>query len=85
MPLAQDISPVNSEVADALTRSAKLDWIETAPGMAYIKILWFGPESGRWTALMRWRKGHAAKPHKHLSAAHAFMLSGKLQVRDTVL
>ena len=52
--------------------------------MAYIKLLWFSPESGRWTALMCWLKGHAARPHKHLSAAHALMLLGKLQVRDTI-
>ena len=85
MPLPQDISPVNSELVDALTRSATLDWIETAPGKAYMKILWFSAETGRWAVLFRWLKGHVARPHKHLSAAHAFILSGKLQVRDGVL
>jgi gentisate 1,2-dioxygenase len=84
MALQQDISPVNSELADTLTRSSEMDWIETTPGMAYIKILWFSPDTGRWSALLRWRKGHVARSHKHLSAAHAFMLSGKIQVRDTV-
>jgi gentisate 1,2-dioxygenase len=83
MPLPQDISPVNSELVDALTRSTKMDWIETKPGSAYIKILWFSSETGRWAVLFRWLKGHVARPHKHLSAAQAFILSGKLQVRDT--
>lgn len=85
MALPQDISPVNSELVDALARSAKMDWIETSPDKAYMKILWFSPETGRWAVLLRWLKGHVARPHKHLSAAHAFILSGKLQVRDGTL
>ncbi|MDH3739079.1 MAG: cupin domain-containing protein [Alphaproteobacteria bacterium] len=85
MALPQDISPVNSELTDALTRSATMDWIETKPDMAYMKILWFSSETGRWAVLLRWKKGHVARAHKHLSAAHAFILSGKLQVRDGTL
>ena len=34
--------------------------------------------------LLKWKKGYVAPPHKHLSAAFAFILSGKLQVRDNV-
>ena len=85
MPLPQDIAPVNSTLMDSLARSAEMDWIETSPDMAWVKILWLGPESGRWAVLLKWRKGYVAPPHKHLSAAHAFILSGKLQVRDGVL
>ena len=85
MSLPQDISPVNSELMDSLARTASMDWIETKPGEAYTKILWLGPESGRWAILRKWRKGYVAPPHKHLSAAHTFMLSGKLQLRDGVL
>ncbi len=85
MPLPQDISPVNSELIDTLARSSEMDWIETTPGKAYMKILWLGPESGRWAVLLKWRKGYVAPPHKHLSAAHTFILSGRLQVRDGVL
>ena len=85
MALPQDISPVNSELMDTLARSAEMDWIETSPGQAYIKVLWLGPETGRWAALLKWAKGYVAPPHKHLSAAHTFILSGKLQVRDGVL
>jgi gentisate 1,2-dioxygenase len=33
----------------------------------------------------RWLKGFVAPPHKHLSASHTFILSGKLQVRDGTL
>ncbi|NNE85164.1 MAG: hypothetical protein HKN28_14465 [Alphaproteobacteria bacterium] len=84
MALPQDISPVNSELVDSLTRSAKMDWIETKPGSAYMKILWFSAETGRWAVLFRWLKGHVASPHKHLSSAQAFVLSGKLQVRDDI-
>lgn len=85
MALPQDISPVNSELMDTLARSAEMDWIETSPGQAYLKVLWLGPETGRWAVLLKWAKGYVAPPHKHLSAAHTFILSGKLQVRDGVL
>ncbi len=85
MPLPQDIAPVNSELMDSLARSAKMEWIETRRGQAWIKVLWLGPETGRWAVLLKWRKGYVAPPHKHLSAAHTFILSGKLQVRDGVL
>ena len=85
MSLPQDISPVNSELMDSLARSAEMDWLETKPGEAYIKVLWLGPETGRWAVLLKWKKGYVAPPHKHLSAAHTFILSGKLQVRDGTL
>jgi anti-sigma factor ChrR (cupin superfamily) len=85
MPLPQDISPVNSELMDSLARSSEMDWIETQPGQAYLKILWLGAETGRWAVLFRWKKGYVAAAHKHLSAAHTFILSGKLQVRDGTL
>ena len=82
MALPQDIRPVNSELADSITRSAEIPWIETKPGEAWTKVLWVGPESGRWAVLLKWKKGYVAPPHKHLSAAFAFILSGKLQVRN---
>ena len=85
MPLPQDISPVNSELMDTITRTSEMDWIETQPGMAYMKVLWIAPESGRWAVLLRWKKGYVAKAHKHLSGAHVYILSGKLQVRDGTL
>lgn len=85
MALPQDISPVNSELMDSLAKSSSMDWIETAPGQAYIKVLWVGPETGRWAVLLKWKKGYVAPAHKHLSAAHTFILSGRLQVRDGTL
>ena len=85
MPLPQDISPVNSELVDCLARTREMAWIETRPGEAWMKILWLGPETGRWAVLLKWKKGYVAPPHKHLSAAHTFILSGRLQVRDGTL
>jgi anti-sigma factor ChrR (cupin superfamily) len=84
MALPQDIRPLNSELADSITRSSEIPWIETKLGQASTKVLWVGPESGRWAVLLKWKKGYVAPPHKHLSAAFAFILSGKLQVRDNV-
>src|SRR5207253_9670059 len=84
MALPQDIRPLNGELADSITRSSEIPWIETKPGEAWTKVLWVGQESGRWAVLLKWKKGYVALPHKHLSAAFAFVLSGKLQVRDNV-
>ena len=83
MALPQDIRPLNSELADSITRSSEIPWIETKSGMAWTKVLWVGQESGRWAVLLKWKKGYVAPPHKHLSAAFAFILSGKLKVRTT--
>jgi quercetin dioxygenase-like cupin family protein len=83
MPL-QDLTPINDQLADIIVRAGQ-PWIETDPGMAWMKVLWTGPETGRWVALFRWKKGYVAAPHKHLSDAHTYILKGKLQVRDGVL
>ena len=83
MPL-QDITPLNDQLADIIVRADE-PWIETEPGMAWMKVLWTGPETGRWVALFRWNKGYVAAPHKHLSDAHTYILKGSLQVRDGIL
>jgi quercetin dioxygenase-like cupin family protein len=80
----QDLTPIDDRLTDAIVRT-KEPWIETHPGMAWMKLLWIGPETGRWVALFRWNKGYVAAPHKHLSDAHAYVLKGKLEVRDAVL
>ncbi|MEX1147015.1 MAG: cupin domain-containing protein [Sphingomonadales bacterium] len=85
MPLPQDITPLNSQLVDTLIKPDTMDWIETEPGIAWIKVLWTGAETGGWAAIFRWRKGYVAGPHKHLSAAHVYILKGRLQVRDGVL
>jgi anti-sigma factor ChrR (cupin superfamily) len=84
MGLLQDVTPVNDQLADLIVRAAD-PWIEQEKDMAWIKVLFTGEESGRWAALFRWNKGYVAAPHKHLSAAHTFILKGKLQVRGGVL
>ena len=84
MPLAQDISPINSELMDTLVEASKMEWLPTDEN-AFIKILYTGSESGSWAVLFRWLKGYTAPPHKHLSGSHTFILSGKLQVRDGIL
>ena len=84
MALPQDISPVSPEVMDSLVQAGDADWVPTGE-KAWIKVLWTGSESGRWAALFRWKKGYVAPPHKHLSAAHTFILKGKLQARDGIL
>ncbi len=87
MALPQDISPINSELMDSLAKTAEMNWIpmEADPEKGFMKVLWTGSESGGWACLFRWLKGYVAPPHKHLSAAHVYVLSGKLQVRDGIL
>ena len=85
MSSPQDIVLVNSEMMDSIARSTEMDWIETKAGETYIKVLWIGPESGRWAVLLKWMKGYVAPPHKHLSAAQVLILKGKLHARDSVL
>ena len=87
MALPQNISPVNPELMDTLFKTADHDWIPMPmdPERAFIKVLWTGAESGRWAVLFRWLKGFVAPQHKHLTASHTFILSGKLGVRDGTL
>jgi anti-sigma factor ChrR (cupin superfamily) len=86
MALPQDISPINPGLLDTMVLGDERAWIPTdAEGKSFMKVLWTGAESGRWAVLLRWKKGYVAAPHKHLSAAHTYVLSGKLQVRDGVV
>ena len=87
MALPQNISPFNSELMDTLVKAKDLDWIPNAddPKRSLTKILYTGSESGSWVVLLPWLKGYVAPPHKHLSAPHTFIRSGKLQVRTGTL
>jgi quercetin dioxygenase-like cupin family protein len=87
MALPQDIKPFNSELMDTLVSSSQIEWMPMAddPKRSFMKILWTGSESGTWAVLFRWLKGYVAPPHKHLTASHTFIISGKLQVRTGIL
>ena len=83
MPLPQDIRPVFQDIQNTLV-TADAPWIERSP-QAAIKVLWIGRETGTWAVLIHWKKGYVAQAHKHLSGAHVYVISGKLQVRTGVL
>ncbi len=87
MALPQLIKPLNSELMDTLVQASKTEWMPQPfdPERSFVKILWTGSETGGWAVLLKWKKGFVAPQHKHLSASHTFILSGKLQVRDGVL
>jgi hypothetical protein len=86
MTLQKWIAPLNPALADHHVRTETMDWIQTdAKGLAFIKVLWTGPETGHYAVIFRWLKGFVAPSHKHLSASHTYILSGQLKVRDTVL
>lgn len=85
MPLPQEIRPHHQDLQDALFKlGSGADWVENSPGCAWTRILWTGAESGTWAAVFRWKKGFVAPPHKHLSASHTYILSGRLKVRDGI-
>lgn len=84
MPLPQDIRPLNQALQDTLSKASNAQWIENTPGMAWTRILWTGAETGTWAAIFRWKKGFVAPAHKHLSASHTYVLSGRLKVRDGI-
>ena len=74
------------DVQDLCVPNDDSGWVQTDPeGRAFVKPLWTSPESGGWAVLFRWKAGYVAGPHKHLGAIHAFVVSGKLQLRDRVL
>jgi len=87
MALPQEISPINPALMDTLFRTSEHEWIPQPndPERAFMKILWTGAESGHWAVQFRWLKGYVAPQHKHLTASHTFILSGKLGVRDGTL
>ena len=86
MAIPDHIKPVNPELVDTLVKAGEGAWLPNdAEGKAFMKVLFTGEESGQWAVLFRWGKGYVAGPHKHLSAAHTFVLKGKLQVRDGIL
>lgn len=78
----QDITPLNSTTADALAAASGAPWIPMDAGSS-MRVLWTGAETGRWAVVFRWPKGYVAGRHKHLSAAHTYVLSGLLGIRDT--
>jgi quercetin dioxygenase-like cupin family protein len=84
MPLPQEIAPFHQALQDTVAHADNAQWVENQPGKAWTRILWTGAETGTWAAVFRWKKGFVAPPHKHLSASHTFILSGKLKVRDGI-
>lgn len=85
MALPQEIAPLFQGLQDTLFKASEAEWIESSPDVAWMRILWTGSETGTWACVFRWKKGFVAPPHKHLSASHTFILSGKLRVRDGLL
>ena len=81
MSIPAELAPLNPELMDTVARASEEPWIPTGGDGSALKVLWTGPETGAWAALFRWPAGYVAAPHKHLSAAHTFVLSGRLAVR----
>ncbi len=59
-------------------------WTEQSP-MTSVKVLWIGPETGSWALLGLWKAGYIASRHKHLAAAHVFVVSGKMASGDVIM
>ena len=82
MNIEQMIKPL-AGVADQYVANDDQGWVPTDPdGRAFMKPLWTSADSGGWAVLFKWKAGYTAAPHKHLGAIHAFVVSGRLQLRD---
>jgi hypothetical protein len=67
MPAPAHMLPLNPNLMDTLVRGGESGWIQNdLEGMAFMKVLFVGEESGQWAVLFRWKKGYVAGPHKHL-------------------
>ena len=85
MDIYKYMQPPADAVTDHLVKAGEMEWVQTdREGQAFIKVLWTCPKSGGWAVLYKWLKGYSAPAHKHLGAVHAFVLSGKLQLRGMV-
>lgn len=79
------IQPV-IDIEDVFVPNSESGWVPIDPdGRAFAKPLWASQESGGWAVLFHWKAGHIAPAHKHLGAIHAYIISGKLQVRGREL
>ena len=77
------MTPEHTELRDILVRGSGQDWIPIDPeGRAFAKPLWTSPDSGGWAVLYNWKAGFVAPAHKHLGAIHAYVISGRLKLRD---
>ena len=86
MDIHKFMKPVSSEVVDTHVRGDDLGWVQTdRDGNAFMKVLWTSAQSGGWAVLLRWKKGFKVPAHKHLGAIHAYIIRGRLKLRDTVL
>jgi anti-sigma factor ChrR (cupin superfamily) len=86
MSAPEHMHPLNPNLLDTLVKGGEEGWIPNdLEGKAFMKVLFCAEESGQWAVLFRWMKGYVAAPHKHLSAAHTYVLSGKLEIRDGTL
>ena len=68
----QNLEPINDQLADIIVR-AEEPWIETEPGKAWMKVLWTGPETGRWAEKHKAEK-QAVLKMEFKRFLHGFML-----------
>lgn len=81
MDVLNYIKPI-IDVEDTIVAESDEGWLPMDDsGLGFAKPLWTSPESGGWAVMFKWKKGFVAPTHKHLGAIHAYIISGKLQVR----
>ena len=86
MDIRKFITLSDPAVADTHIPASDAGWIQTdRDGKAFMKVLWTSGQTGEWAVLYRWKKGFIAPPHKHLGSIHAYIISGRLKLRDIEL
>jgi quercetin dioxygenase-like cupin family protein len=85
MNILKYIAMADANLADEHVPNDDTGWMQTdKEGRAFMKVLWTA-KSGGWAVLYRWSKGYVAPAHKHLGSIHAFIVSGRLKLRDLIL
>jgi hypothetical protein len=86
MNIQKLIGSVDPTIADTHVPASDSGWVQTdKDGLAFMKVLWTDAATGEWAVLYQWKKGFVAPRHKHLGAIHAYIVSGRLKLRDVEL
>ncbi len=86
MNIQKLVGSTDPTIADTHVPASDAGWLQTdKDGLAFMKVLWTDAATGEWAVLYRWKKGFVAPRHKHLGAIHAYIVSGRLRLRDAEL
>ena len=81
LAIQQPQGPSFVEGGSFFARASQLEWDERAPGI-HVKTLYFEPDTGSRTALVRLASATAFPPHTHRGIKDVYMLEGEMWVGE---